>query len=197
MKIRSDRATGRKRQSAPTDPRAAAARVLARLKEIGQPVSVDAIVRSLGARLSFDPFAESDISGFVARRPGMPPVIGVNSAHPMTRQRFTIAHEIGHLVMHDGQPLIVDKLVRVNLRRAALPSTTVEIQANQFAAALLMPETLLRREFERLAAKRQPMRVDNLVDDLIDSLARSFAVSAQAMRIRLNELDLLSMMVLY
>jgi Zn-dependent peptidase ImmA (M78 family) len=167
--------------------------VLARLKEVGQPVSVDAVARSLGARLSFDPFEESDISGFVARRPGMPPVIGVNSAHPMTRQRFTIAHEIGHLVMHVGQPLIVDKLVRVNLRRAALPSTSVEIEANRFAAALLMPEALLRREFERLASKRQPVHVDAL----IDSLAKSFAVSSQAMRIRLNELDLLSVMVLY
>jgi Zn-dependent peptidase ImmA (M78 family) len=193
MKTRSNPAIRRPRPSTRMDPRAAAARVLGRLKGVGQPVSVEAVARSLGAQLSFDPFEESDISGFVARRPGMPTVIGVNSAHPMTRQRFTIAHEIGHLVMHEGQPLIVDKLVRVNLRRAALPSSSVEVEANRFAAALLMPEALVQREFGRLLRKRQRVHVE----DLVDSLAKSFGVSSQAMRIRLNELDLLSMMVLY
>lgn len=185
-------AHGRASATKKVSPSEEAARILARFKATMPPVPVEAIAQRLGARLSFEPF-EGDVSGFVARRPGSI-VIGVNSAHPQTRQRFTIAHEIGHFCLHEGRPLIVDKLVRVDLRRAAsLPNDKVEVEANRFAACLLMPEDHVRREFEKLTPKRAPVQVDAM----IKHLANTFAVSPQAMAIRLRELDLLSELALY
>lgn len=169
-----------------------ARKVLARFKASTLPVPVEAIAQQLGATLSFDQY-EGDVSGFVARRPGTV-VIGVNSSHPQTRQRFTIAHEIGHLRMHEGKPLIVDKLIRVDLRRSAsLPNDRVEVEANRFAACLLMPEDHVRREFQKLTPKSAPIRVDAAIGEL----ARAFAVSPQAMAYRLRELDLLAELGLY
>jgi hypothetical protein len=43
-------------------------------------------------------------------------VIGVNSARSLVRQRFTIAHELGHRALHPGRELILDAPVRVSLR---------------------------------------------------------------------------------
>lgn len=57
------------------------------------------------------------------------------------RQRFTIAHELGHLLAGDDQELTVDEDVfDANHRR-----TPGEMRANAFAAAFLMPESVLRR----------------------------------------------------
>jgi len=109
-------------------------------------------------------------------------------------QAYVIAHEIGHLKLHDGHPLIVDKLVRVNMRRAAsLPSDKEEVAANKFAAQLLMPTEQLRREFGKAIPKRGPTSADLLVAHL----SKIFAVSPQAMTYRLRELSLLSEMSLF
>jgi Zn-dependent peptidase ImmA (M78 family) len=54
------------------------------------------------------------VSGILFRD-GEHHVIGVNSAHPLARQRFTIAHELGHRALHPGRELILDVPVRVNL----------------------------------------------------------------------------------
>lgn len=169
-----------------------AAQVLTRFKASSLPIQVEAIAQRLGARLAFGHY-DGDVSGFVVRKPGAV-VIGVNSSHPQPRQRFTIAHEIGHLRLHEGKPLIVDKLVRVDLRRAAsLPNDRAEVEANRFAACLLMPEDLVRREFQKLTPKRAPVQVDAVVGNL----ASTFQVSSQAMAIRLRELGLLAELGLY
>src|SRR3954470_4270018 len=69
-------------------------------------------------------------------------IIGINSSHPETRKRFTIAHEMGHLVLHQLDQVHVDKQFLVKLRDD-ISSQAIdphEIEANAFAAALLMPE---------------------------------------------------------
>lgn len=65
--------------------------------------------------------ADAQIDGVSYRIPGLPPIIFLNSRAPGDRQRFSLAHELGHLVMH------------------AIPHPEMEDQANQFASALLMP----------------------------------------------------------
>jgi Zn-dependent peptidase ImmA (M78 family) len=167
------------------------AALLAEAERSSLPIDVETIARTAGATLAFEPF-DGDVSGFLVRNEGQT-VIGVNSAHPQTRQRFTIAHESGHLKLHEGH-LIVDKLVRVNMRRAAsLPTDKEEVSANKFAAQLLMPSEQLRREFKRALPKRGPVSADVLVAQL----AKTFAVSPQAMTYRLKELNLLSEMSLF
>jgi Zn-dependent peptidase ImmA (M78 family) len=164
----------------------AVAEVLEACGVSGPPVQVEEVARKLGAGLAFENFGP-DISG-VLIRDGQMVVIGVNSAHAKTRQRFTIAHEIGHLRLHQGRPMVVDRAVRVDRRdgTASRGVDSEEIAANRFAAELLMPEEMV------LAAIRQlsPARERSGSAGIISHLAKKFDVSEQAMDYRLANLGL-------
>src|SRR5438270_14080264 len=110
-------------------PESEAKRVLNETGLTRLPIPVDAIARKLGAFISFRPL-EGDTSGMLFRESGTA-MIGVNSTHPATRQRFTIAHELGHLRLHKGRPLIVDAYVRINRRDgvSSLATDMEEIEA--------------------------------------------------------------------
>ena len=78
------------------------------------------------------------------------PIIGVNSLHHPNRQRYTIAHELGHLELHRQlitSEVHVDKGFPVLMRdpKSATGTELHEIEANQFAAELLMPRTLIEQ----------------------------------------------------
>ena len=82
-------------------------------------------------------------------------VIGVNSRHPTVRQRFSIAHELGHLVLH--KPAFqIDQHAFVSFRnsKSSSASDPHEIEANQFAAVLLIPEALLKVCLDQLGRIR-------------------------------------------
>jgi Zn-dependent peptidase ImmA (M78 family) len=113
-------------------------------------------------------------------------VIGINSTHAKTRQRFTIAHECGHLQLHAGK-MYVD--ARVNFRDAVsgLAIDHEEIEANAFAAALLMPQDHVLTEIRKASKRHESHDVTVIVDEL----ARAFVVSKQAMEIRLKNLGLI------
>ncbi len=64
----------------------------------------------------------------------LPPMIFINRDLPGDRWRFTVAHEIGHLLMHE------------------LPHETMEPEADQFAAELLMPEKDIRPQLARFSS---------------------------------------------
>ena len=152
------------------------------------PVDVEELARMSGADVRYRTF-DGDISGLLLRDDDGSVVIGVHAGHAKTRQRFTIAHELGHHLMHKGRPVIVEHLhrsARINYRdrRSAMASDREEIEANQFAAALLMPRPLLEEAFERRAGHRD-------TDATIESLARDFRVSPAAMRFRLVNLALI------
>ena len=157
--------------------------VLARMGIAEVPVPVEQIARRLGAQVTYEGF-DGDISGMLFRDEGRA-VIGVNSRHASTRQRFTVAHEIGHLEMHKGQPVFIDRFVRVNMRDGQ--STLEERQANAFAAELLMPRSLVPEEIERVLAKR----LDFTQPELVAGLAQRFQVSPAAMQYRLMNLGML------
>lgn len=153
------------------------------------PVSVDKIAAKLKAQLTFEPFeGKDDISGILYRDEKQT-VIGINSTHSKARQRFTIAHEIGHLVLHKGE-LFVDQAVRVNFRdkRSSLAEDQQEIEANKFAAELLMPREMIRREVEKCTTKKKVTTEEQLMTEL----ARIFDVSEQAMGYRLFNLGIIS-----
>ncbi len=171
-----------------TRPEEAARQLLLEHGVLRAPVPVDKLARALGARLSFQPADDDDVSGMLYRD-GTRTIIGVNAAHAKTRQRFTIAHEIGHLILHPGRPIILDKLVRVNLRDSASgrASDSEEIQANQFAASLLMPRDLVLTEVRGLLARRARLSEE----DFIQTLASRFDVSPEAMGYRLTNLGIL------
>jgi len=115
--------------------------------------------------------------------------IGYNSSHARVRQRFTVAHEIAHFILHlkrnRRSQLFIDPFV---IFRRDDNSTTgsdrQEIEANRFGAALLMPATLVLKEI-----KKHGLDLDD--EDALAFLAKRFKVSAAAMTYRLNALGLL------
>jgi Zn-dependent peptidase ImmA (M78 family) len=153
------------------------------------PVPVERLAREAGALISYQPFDAQDISGLLYRAAGADPVIGVNSNNTKERQRFTIAHELGHLLLHDGNGLILERLVRLNFRDAtnSTASDEEEIQANRFAAELLMPRQFITRAVDLLLQGRP---VSDL--ELVRRLARRFEVSQSAMEFRLTGLGILT-----
>jgi Zn-dependent peptidase ImmA (M78 family) len=160
-----------------------ATRLLEELEIEAVPVPVDQVARHLGADVVYRAF-EGDVSGMVYRS-RQEKVIGVNSSHAPNRQRFTMAHEIGHLVLHRGQEVYVDNFEsRVNWRDGA--SDRVEAEANAFAAELLMPRSIVNREVSR-AMQDEAISPKQLVA----AMAKSFRVSQQSMQFRLENLGIL------
>lgn len=149
----------------------------------GPPVAVEKIARAQGAQVTYEVF-DGQVSGMLIRDEERT-IIGVNSTHAPVRQRFTIAHEIGHLVMHKGRPVFIDRLVRINERDGSTDKE--ERQANAFAAELLMPRAFVTAEIERIFGKRSQMMPEQLVDEL----AVRFEVSSAAMGYRLVNLNVL------
>lgn len=161
--------------------------ITARIAE--PPVPVERLAQDAGALISYQPFEAQDISGLLYRTAGTAPVIGVNSNNPKVRQRFTIAHELGHLRLHDGHDLILERLVRLNFRDAtsSTASDAEEIEANHFAAELLMPDDFLRHNLNVLLQGRPLSDLE-----LVKRLARRFEVSQAAMEYRLTGLGMLT-----
>lgn len=145
------------------------------------PVDLEAIAEQLGAEVRVMPLS-ADISGILYRQDDRK-VIVVNDAHSAVRRRFTIAHELGHLVLHRGVPVHVDDSFRVNLRspRSSTADDVEEIEANAFAANLLMPASWL-------ASELKDDTVDLNDEGEVRALAERYQVSFQAMMFRLAAL---------
>lgn len=152
------------------------------------PIDVEAVARMLGAKVVYEELDE-DVSGLLLITSGSS-TIAVNAAHHENRQRFTIAHEIGHLVLHGSnqEDLFIDKKVFNRNSKASEGMYRQEIEANRFAAELLMPKRFLEDILED--SEDENGGVD-LSDDLaVYKLARIFGVSEQALAIRLASLNL-------
>src|SRR5262245_44148018 len=122
---------------------ARAAELLRKFGLLNAPVDVEAVAERLDAQVIYDDL-EEDVSGFLLREKGVS-TIAINKQHHPNRQRFTLAHECGHLFLHakEGDRLWVDKTLFFRDDSKSGDHLS-EIQANQFAAGLLMPEQLLR-----------------------------------------------------
>jgi Zn-dependent peptidase ImmA (M78 family) len=159
--------------------------LLAAAKVKSPPVPVEMLASLVGAEIRYEPFPGS-LSGMVHRQPNGAAVIGINSLHPLTRQRFSIAHELAHLFLHKDEALHVDETSSIRFR-SELSSRAIdasEIEANQFAAELLMPSKLLFSEIDKLP--------DDLgTEEAVAKLAEQFQVSEQAMTFRLSGLGVL------
>jgi len=130
------------------------------------------------------------------------------------RYRFTLAHEVGHWRLH-RQHLMEDpsarRLFETNCEPAFVQRSSAnppeEIQANAFAACVLMPREMVYDEWAKWRGSDDPVAISSLLvgdyhadrqaneavamDQFCKPLAERFEVSAQAMRYRLQKLELL------
>ena len=129
---------------------------------------------------------DDSTSGFLKRRgKNTRPVIAINKNHPVVRQRFTLAHELGHYVLHSLLPLHIDKAsVEFRKKSSSIAVDIKEVQANRFAAELLMPQNTLA---QYLNGDFPPMDSEEAKKKISD-LASTFNVSDQAMSIRIGGL---------
>jgi Zn-dependent peptidase ImmA (M78 family) len=169
--------------------RRAARELLARLDAEEPPVDVHRAAGICGLSVVYDRF-DGETSGLLWQHDDGTKVVGVNSGHSPARQRFTIAHEIGHALLHlgdgDDVEVFIDKPREVLFRDAVSSRATDprEIEANAFAAELLMPVALVRSTFDE--------QVQQATDEkLVQLLADRFGVSRTAMAYRLVNLSLM------
>lgn len=145
------------------------------------PVPVLEISSQCGVAIQSKPFS-TDLSGFLFRKQDVA-LIGVNSRHAEVRRRFTIAHELGHFLLH-GETSVemhVDRAyVKARNKTSSEGTDPDEVEANYFAAELLMPRRFLE---EDIAA----IKDFDLFEDA-DDLAKKYMVSTQALLIRLDTL---------
>jgi Zn-dependent peptidase ImmA (M78 family) len=146
---------------------------------------VERIAAGQGIRVQTSPLPDQ-LSGLLYREKGAQhAIIGVNSLHATVRQRFTIAHELGHFLLHKDE-VHVDRGYSMRFRsiRSATAEDRAEIEANQFAAELLMPEAFIRK-----AWKTHAFALDD--EYSLSEMARRFQVSPQALTYRLTNLGLI------
>lgn len=125
---------------------------------------------------------DDNVSGFFALENGVAH-IGYNDSHGKERKRFTIAHELAHFILHSkDRPLFIDKMYRNS--NSSTGEDYREVEANAFAAALLMPKKLIEKELGN--------NIQNITRAKQKSLASKFQVSEQAMNIRLINLDIIN-----
>lgn len=140
------------------------------------PVRLAELARQLGLTVRAATLPPG-ISGEIRPDPAAPGryIIRVNRHDSTERQRFTVAHEIGHYLLHRdqiGNGITDDVLFRSRL------TDRREAEANRIAADLLMPDHLINQALDRAKLIG--------VDDVVDYLARQFEVSDAAMKIRLG-----------
>ena len=137
------------------------------------PVRLEPILEELGMELSADPRMREDAMLVPMTDPARGPVrawtVYYNPRKPENRRRFTLAHEVGHVVLH-GQP-------HAAAARGGGPLTRREREADAFAATLLIPEHMLRSAVREYGAD-------------VESLSAVFQVSRAAMEIRLTQLGI-------
>lgn len=133
------------------------------------PVDVADIAAAMGLRVEYT-FLRDGVSGMLRSRPPEVPVIYVDATENAARQRFTIAHELGHYVerINQGQndfAFIDERSTKYDLH---------EFYADEFAGNLLMPESEIRRLQSRGRSHIE--------------MAAHFGVSPAALNTRLNRL---------
>jgi Zn-dependent peptidase ImmA (M78 family) len=159
--------------------RALAAAAARRLGEAGRSAADEDLAAAIEAVFGADVTVAAlgtDFDGLAASSGGAKIIVLATTAVP-ARQRFTLAHELGHLLAGDDQEVHLDR----DIYSAAQSRDPSEARANSFAAALLMPEAGLR------AAVGQ----DGITEQQFAALATDLMVSPSALAYRLREYRLI------
>ncbi|MFD4957756.1 ImmA/IrrE family metallo-endopeptidase [Microbacterium sp. NPDC058389] len=161
------------------DARREASRLLHAHWDGSLPVRLTEMSVAIGAH-KYEADLGSLLTGLVTKEPFGDPRIALNSTHSAARRRFTWAHELGHIVEsvlagNENEYEFVDTL--------ELVSGGLEVFADEFARALLIPEAELRR-----------LQADDLTPGQI---ARVFAVTVGAIDSRIEDLALTASEVIH
>ena len=150
--------------------------LLGRAGIVCAPVPVESLAVLSGAEVRYEPCTEA-VSGMLLRR-GKLFTIGINQAYPKEQQRFVIAHEIGHLILHPEEEFHFDDCSSLRIR--GLKSSVVDIEANCFASEVLMPTQLVAKDVIKYTGRS--------LETAVMLLSRKYGVTRFLMAVRLSSL---------
>lgn len=142
------------------------------------PINIYLIIERLG--ISLVPTAFDKVAAVVGRAESdlkRAPWIAVNSSQPSARQRFSIAHELAHLLLHKEELVLHAHYFKKQFEQK-------ELDADSFASELLVPRDLLKVSVENV--KAQPLEEATLL------LSHLYQVSFAAMAFRLYSLEMIT-----
>lgn len=136
------------------------------------------VVSSLNGHISSNPFC--DYEARVIKSSNKSFTIELDTNCSSKRERFSIAHELGHLFLH--MKFLIDSEAWDNIeigtshaRNSTTPYSRLESEANEFAAAFLMPKD----RFISIAEETSDGKFYNM-----DKIANHFKVSTDTVNIR-------------
>ncbi len=132
------------------------------------PIPVIDLASSLGFQVVYLSLVEDEFSALVSTREKL---IGINNRHHRRRQRFSICHELAHILLNHPPE------ARCSRKEIDLYNT----EADECAAEILMPSNLLKQWLQQTQS--------------ISELARTFDVSEEAMTRKLMNLGLFGQLV--
>jgi Zn-dependent peptidase ImmA (M78 family) len=116
---------------------------------------------------------------------GAEPYIEVNRNHSITRQRFTIAHEISHYLIHQNLLQTKGQLDRKTTYESP-EEVAIEQEADRTAAGILMPEDLVNKYFDKM----KWTKLTRFTASMISDIAEAFRVSREMAVTRLRDLEI-------
>ena len=141
------------------------------------PIDPSDIARKIGIKVMDCSFENPNISGYYDFDEK---TIYVNRNEFVKRQQFTIAHELGHAILHEDW---VNSSEYTCLYRDQFIKATddiKELEANEFAGHLLVPSFLLNKYYEELKTSEE-----YLIEDILQKISDVFFVSIPVIKIRL------------
>jgi Zn-dependent peptidase ImmA (M78 family) len=143
-------------------------------KDFSYPIPIEKIAESNGLIVKLGKFKDKNVSGILKRKDHGGNVY-ISAAEPKYRQSFTIAHELGHFLIHSDRKQ-EEILYRRDVINLNTEDQTIESEANWFAASILMPE-------EKFTEYWKATKNESLIADY-------FGVSPTAVRLRVKNLNL-------
>lgn len=145
------------------------------------PVPVDQVASRCGAEIRYAAY-DGEMGGLLLNEGGRV-VIGLNSVETKARQRFAIAHLLGHLALHGEKGLRVDRTFSsMKGEGVSAKRDQEESAANDFAAGLLVPPSMIKADLKG-------KKVDYSNGDMLAGLADRYKVGVEVMVYRLMRMD--------
>lgn len=154
------------------------------------PIDIEKIIKYLNIKLNKNPnFKKIKLDGMISIK-NKEPEIWIN---PMKTQiegrlRFTLAHELGHFMLHIAPDNDLEREISIEDDEVIYNRDDnwnhIEMEANNFASQLLMPSSMITEETKKILKKNPDLNKD----EIIDSLSSIFDVSKLAMKYRLKKM---------
>lgn len=164
-------------------PRLAAKKVLELIKEekgeIKYPIDPFKILNDKGVIITFSDFDK--LEGLLLLDKHKQSMVSINLNRPVTRQRFTAAHELGHMLLHKNLKVSNFLCPKYGAK------SKIEKEADEFASYLLMPDNELNRLVDKYQNKNGKIDLDECLL-IAEYFGVSFESCVKTIRFRLNRL---------